>query len=100
MAGFDLLLSAPLEIMFVALMSPAPPHGHCGFLRLGVFLSARCPCNLIYVLGYVGFCSKVFPCTEPELFVGRALYRGTSLMKNSPALGPYGKTMLRALWWS
>ena len=27
-------------------------------------------------------------------------HRGTSLMRNSPPLGPYSRTMSRALWWS
>ena len=27
-------------------------------------------------------------------------YRGTSLMRNSAPLGPYSRTMRRALWWS
>ena len=27
------------------------------------------------------------------------LYRGTSLIRNSAPLGPYSRTMLRALWW-
>ena len=27
-------------------------------------------------------------------------YRGTSLMKNMPFLGPYSKTLSRVLWWS
>ena len=27
-------------------------------------------------------------------------YRGTSLIRNSPSLGPYSRTMPRALWWS
>ena len=26
-------------------------------------------------------------------------YRGTSLMRNSAPLGPYSRTMPRALWW-
>ena len=29
-----------------------------------------------------------------------AMYRGTSLMRNSPPLGPYIRTKPRALWWS
>jgi len=32
-------------------------------------------------------------CTTP-------LYRGTSLIRNSAPLGPYSRTMPRALWWS
>jgi len=27
-------------------------------------------------------------------------YRGTSLIRNCPPLGPYSSLMLRALWWS
>ena len=27
-------------------------------------------------------------------------YRGTSLIKNSPPLGPHSRAMPRALWWS
>ena len=27
-------------------------------------------------------------------------YRGTSLIRNSAPLGPYSRTMPRALWWS
>ena len=26
-------------------------------------------------------------------------YRGTSLIRNSPLLGPYRRTVSRALWW-
>ena len=26
-------------------------------------------------------------------------YRGTSLIRNSAPIGPYGRTMHRALWW-
>ena len=29
-----------------------------------------------------------------------ALYRGTSLIRNCPPLGPYRSTMPRAIWWS
>ena len=28
------------------------------------------------------------------------VYRGTSLIRNRPPLGPYSRTMPRALWWS
>jgi len=34
---------------------------------------------------------------------GQALacqYRGTSLIRNNPSLGPYRRLMPRALWWS
>jgi len=27
-------------------------------------------------------------------------YRGTSLISNTPLLGPYGRTIPRVLWWS
>jgi hypothetical protein len=30
--------------------------------------------------------------------VGSMVYRGTSLIRNSPPLGPYNRTMPRALW--
>ena len=30
---------------------------------------------------------------------GRDRYRGTLLIRNRPPLGPYGRTMPRALWW-
>jgi len=30
----------------------------------------------------------------------RSLYRVTSLIRNSAPLGPYSRTMPRALWWS
>jgi hypothetical protein len=30
----------------------------------------------------------------------RRRYRGTSLKRNSAPIGPYSRTMLRALWWS
>jgi len=29
-----------------------------------------------------------------------SIYRGTSLIRNSAPLGPYGRYMPRALWWS
>jgi len=28
-----------------------------------------------------------------------SVYRGTSLIRNSAPLGPYSRTMPRALWW-
>ena len=31
---------------------------------------------------------------------GGAAYRGTSLIRNNPSLGPYSGLMPRALWWS
>ena len=30
----------------------------------------------------------------------RLQYRGTSLIRNCPSLGPYGRPLPRALWWS
>ena len=27
-------------------------------------------------------------------------YRGTSLLRNTPLLGPYSRTMPRVIWWS
>ena len=30
----------------------------------------------------------------------RGLYRGTSLVRNNPSLGPYSRIVSRALWWS
>jgi len=27
-------------------------------------------------------------------------YRGTSLIRNTPPLGPYSKTLPRVIWWS
>ena len=35
-----------------------------------------------------------------EMGGGRGGYRGTSLIRNSPLLGPYSSTVSRALWWS
>jgi len=32
--------------------------------------------------------------------VGAYMYRGTSLIRNCPPIGPYSRTMPRALWWS
>ena len=31
---------------------------------------------------------------------GVGLYRGTSLIRNNPTLGPYSRTIPRVLWWS
>ena len=28
------------------------------------------------------------------------MYRGTSLIRNTPLLGPYSRTIPRVLWWS
>ena len=36
--------------------------------------------------------------TSPR--IGEQPYRGTSLIRNSAPLGPYSRTMPRALWWS
>ena len=30
----------------------------------------------------------------------RSMYRGTSLIRNTPLLGPYRRTIPRVLWWS
>ena len=64
------------------------------------------------------FCVEVPPCEDRVLdgpasggkgskgrnYLRRAvrvdLYRGTSLIRNTPLLGPCGRTMPRALWWS
>ena len=44
------------------------------------------------------------PCTQATRGFGSATgvprYRGTSLIRNSACLGPYSRTMPRALWWS
>ena len=42
------------------------------------------------------------PSTVSICWQGYALdtYRGTSLIRNSPLLGPYSRTKPRALWWS
>ena len=37
---------------------------------------------------------------EMVLSMGRGMYMGTSLIRNRAALGPYSRTILRALWWS
>ena len=37
---------------------------------------------------------------EPAADVVQPPYSGTSLMKNNEPLGPHGRTMPRALWWS
>ena len=29
----------------------------------------------------------------------KSQYRGTSLIRNNPLLGPYSRTMFRAIWW-
>ena len=40
----------------------------------------------------------LFIIRSPYDNVGHPLYRGTSLMRSCLLLGPYGKTMLRAMW--
>ena len=35
----------------------------------------------------------------PKLFPNVDLYRGTSLIRNNPLLGPYSRSMSRAIWW-
>ena len=42
-----------------------------------------------------------FPVSEEPLkCVQRRVYRGTSLIRKHPFLGPYSRAMPRALWWS
>ena len=42
-----------------------------------------------------------FPAGGPHYAGGlNIMYRGTSLTRNSPPLGPYSRTKPRALWWS
>ena len=38
-------------------------------------------------------------CASCSASAGKHVYRGTSLIKNSALLGPYSRTMHRALWW-
>ena len=38
--------------------------------------------------------------SEQKLVCGHALSRGTSLIRNSSPLGPYSRTIPRALWWA
>ena len=38
--------------------------------------------------------------TSPENPEPNSLYRGTSLIRNTPLLGPYSRTKPRVLWWS
>ena len=42
--------------------------------------------------------SKAIP--DEALPRANAVYRGTSLIRNSAPLGPYSRNMPRALWWS
>ena len=34
------------------------------------------------------------------LACGDELYRGIALIRNTPLLGPYGRTIPRVIWWS
>jgi hypothetical protein len=36
----------------------------------------------------------------PEVEVALPRYRGTSLIRNTPLLGPYSRTLPRVIWWS
>ena len=46
-------------------------------------------------------CRFEFGCrAEVEGVERLEFYRGTSLIRNSAPLGPYSRTMPRALWWS
>ena len=31
---------------------------------------------------------------------GATVYRGTSLIRNTPPLGPYSRIITRVIWWS
>ena len=39
-------------------------------------------------------------CQSIQSFDDVTWYRGTSLIRNRPRLGPYSRTMPKALWWS
>ena len=44
---------------------------------------------------------EVFPTPpRPRSIFTQELNRGTSLIRNTPLLGPYSRTMPRVLWWS
>jgi len=43
--------------------------------------------------------SHVFPTVGCALATGHLMGRGISLIRNSAPLGPYRRTMPRALWW-
>ena len=56
-------------------------------------------CLFIWTVVKMGGCGTIASgvgggerCVEP--------YRGTSLIRNNPSLGPYSRLMPRALWWS
>ena len=36
----------------------------------------------------------------PLLIAAYNRYRGTSLIRNAPLIGPYSRTISRVLWWS
>ena len=44
--------------------------------------------------------SGAIPRSAPVFACSRGGYRGTSLIRNSLPLGPYGRPMSEALWWS
>ena len=44
--------------------------------------------------------SETTPVTQYRKRVSGWLYRGTSLIRNTPLLGPYSKTIPRGKWWS
>ena len=54
----------------------------------------------------LGFCHPIalrIPhlCGAPHVsFVCHVNYRGTSLIRNAPLLGPYSRTIPRVAWWS
>ena len=63
-------------------MPDMPPPIYMYFIYMNIY---------IYMYGRV----------RPRPFIpGRCPYRGTSLIRNSPPLGPYSRTKPRALWWS
>ena len=88
------------------------------------FLQARYPCTYglavsyeqgtpvqaIQVLGGAGYVTDYpaeryypLPCQEvlPTILSrGATHYRGTWLIRNNPPLGPFSRTMPRAIWWS
>ena len=58
-------------------------------MGVGIFLWARYPCSFSSNVGVVAL-------TLASIGVGA--YRGTSLMRKRTPLGPYSRTMPRALW--
>jgi hypothetical protein len=42
----------------------------------------------------------ISPLVPDQFETGSHRYRGTSLMRNIPPVGPYSSPMPRALWWS